>query len=377
MPDSVGRYNYVIKTFDPITGLFSKDSTVVNIVIRPYDPITKDSTYIVGAKNNPSTISVQVKGMPRNKFNFFQVDSVLTKTSSTNGTSSNVYKASTVPIAIPALPKTAGKYTYAVNQLVNTVDSDTIPFRVNMIEVKDVVQVVYKIDTPILQANSTFNIPMEVVVSNLLSKPIDSVQIQTNLKNMMPLGVEYKVVELSGTTNIKIDPKFDGNANINLVAPNVSMPARTVDTVKMVVNLIPNGFNGTLKNDVTVEVKTQFGPVALKSSKTVDNTKEELTPVLIPDVTLKIPEIFTPNMDGIHDKFVIVRPFGMKIELEVFNRWGTIVYTNRDYQNEWDGKGTGSFLGQDLVDGGYYYKIKTINAKSETQFFNGFVVIQR
>ena len=377
MPDSVGRYNYIIKTFDTITGLYSKDSSVVNIVIRPYDPIVKDSTYIVGSKYNPNNIGVQVKGMPRNKFNFFTIDSVLRKSSGTNGGSSYQYKINSSLAVMPSLPAVAGKFKFAVNQLVNTVDSDTIPFTVNMIELKDVLKVSYLMDNPILQSNSTFNIPMKVVVSNLLTKPFDSVQIQTNLKDMMPIGVEYKVIELSGSYNIKVDPQFDGNANINLVAPNISIPEKSVDTVKMIVNLIPNGFNGTLKNNVEVKVKTQFGPVSLKSSKSLDDAKEELTSVLIPDVLLKIPEIFTPNMDQINDKFVIVRPYGMRIELEVYNRWGTIVYTNRDYQNEWDGRGTGRFFGQDLVNGGYYYKIKTTNAMNETQFFNGYVVIQR
>ena len=377
LPDSVGRYNYIIKTFDPITGLFSKDSSIVNIVIRPYDPATRDSTYIIGSKSNPLNVSIQVKGMTRASFNYFNIDSVLLKTNTVGGNSVYQYKANSISSVAPPLPKLAGKYKYAVNQIVNTIDSDTIPFIVNMIEVKDVVQVVYKIDSPILQSNSTFNIPMEVVVFNLLSKPIDSVQIQTNLKSIMPIGVDYKVIEVAGTTNIKVDPQFDGNTNINLVAPNVTMPAKTVDTVKMLINLIPNGFNGVLKNNVELKVKTQYGSIAVKSSKSTDDIKEELTPVLIPEVTLKIPEIFTPNFDGINDKFVIVRPFGTKVDLEVFNRWGSVVYYNNDYNNEWDGKGLGTFFGQDLVEGGYYYKIKTTDKNGVIQFFKGFVVIQR
>jgi gliding motility-associated-like protein len=377
MPDSVGRYNYIIKTFDPITGLFSKDSSIVNIVIRPYDPIVKDSTYIIGAKNNPTNISIQVKGMPRNTFNFYNIDSTLLKSSSNNGIKSYQYNVSAISTTAPSLPNVPGKFKYAVNQIVNTVESDTLPFIVNMIEQRDIVQVYYKIDTPILLANSTFNVPMEVIITNKLSKPIDSVQVQTIVKDMMPIGSEFKVVSIESTGNIKVDTKFDGVSNVNLIAPNVIAPPLSVDTVKLIVNIIPNGFTGTLKNSVTLTGKSVYGWVDVKSSKTIDGSTTEMTPVFIPEVFLKIPEIYTPNRDGINDNFVIVRPYGMKIELEVFNRWGSVVYTNSDYQNEWDGKGSGSFLGQDLVDGGYYYKIRTRNTKGETQLFNGYVVIQR
>jgi gliding motility-associated-like protein len=155
------------------------------------------------------------------------------------------------------------------------------------------------------------------------------------------------------------------------------MAALSSDTIKVLVNFIPNGFSGTLFNTALMNARSPYGWVDIKSDKTPAGYTYEPTPVEIPEVFLRIPEIFTPNRDGINDKFVIVRPFGMTIDLEVYNRWGSIVYTNRDYQNEWDGKGSGTILGQDLVDGGYYYKIKATNQKGESQFFNGYVVIQR
>ena len=43
---------------------------------------------------------------------------------------------------------------------------------------------------------------------------------------------------------------------------------------------------------------------------------------------------------------------------------------NPNYNNEWDGRGTINFIGQDLMDGGYYYTLKTksINGKSQAMF---------
>ncbi|MFM7759007.1 MAG: gliding motility-associated C-terminal domain-containing protein, partial [Crocinitomicaceae bacterium] len=43
-------------------------------------------------------------------------------------------------------------------------------------------------------------------------------------------------------------------------------------------------------------------------------------------------------------------------EVIILNRWGNIVYSSTNYQNNWDGKDAS---GEELVDGVYTYKFKT------------------
>ena len=74
--------------------------------------------------------------------------------------------------------------------------------------------------------------------------------------------------------------------------------------------------------------------------------------------TLFIPNIFTPNGDNINDYFVIKNSNGWNINLQVFNRWGNLVYKADNYQNNWDGK----YNDKPLSDGVYYY---IINAKGK------------
>ena len=74
--------------------------------------------------------------------------------------------------------------------------------------------------------------------------------------------------------------------------------------------------------------------------------------------TLVIPNIFTPNGDNINDYFVIKNSNDWDINLQVFNRWGNLVYKEDNYQNNWDGK----YKGNPLSDGVYYY---IINAKGK------------
>jgi gliding motility-associated-like protein len=147
-----------------------------------------------------------------------------------------------------------------------------------------------------------------------------------------------------------------------------------------VINVIPNGYSGVLQNTAILNAKTPYGKLSMNSSSkswsSSDITKTP-TPYTIPDLRIDIPEGFSPNGDGVNDRFVIIKPYGTILELEVFNRWGNIVYTNSNYNNEWDGRGTNNFLGQELLDGGYYYTLKAKSPNGNVQIFKGFVLIQR
>ncbi|MCL6524207.1 MAG: PKD domain-containing protein [Thermoflavifilum sp.] len=50
-----------------------------------------------------------------------------------------------------------------------------------------------------------------------------------------------------------------------------------------------------------------------------------------------VPSAFSPNGDGVNDKF-LVRGYGIgRFEIEIYNRWGQKVYESRDINQGWDG----------------------------------------
>jgi gliding motility-associated-like protein len=78
---------------------------------------------------------------------------------------------------------------------------------------------------------------------------------------------------------------------------------------------------------------------------------------------------FTPNGDGINDKWFITNGDCLiKAGVQVFNRYGAKVFENKDYKNNWDG----TYNGKPLPDGTYYYFISynLINNKIETRSGN-------
>lgn len=68
----------------------------------------------------------------------------------------------------------------------------------------------------------------------------------------------------------------------------------------------------------------------------------------------RLPNVFTPNGDGVNDLFV---PFPYssveKVDMIIYNRWGSIVYKTENPDIEWNGNMMGS--GQACSDGVYYY----------------------
>ena len=72
-----------------------------------------------------------------------------------------------------------------------------------------------------------------------------------------------------------------------------------------------------------------------------------------------IPEGFSPNNDGVNDVFEIQQlPYGAVVELEVYNRWGALVYETSDYRNTWTGVNNDD---EALPSGVYFYVVRIAN----------------
>jgi gliding motility-associated-like protein len=91
------------------------------------------------------------------------------------------------------------------------------------------------------------------------------------------------------------------------------------------------------------------------------------------DIDLEIPNVFTPNGDGFNDHFMIRNPNQVHYMLDVYSRWGNLVFQgNQNYF--WDG----TFNGELAPGGTYFYVLKaTTPDGTYSKEFQGTVTILR
>ncbi|MCD6201268.1 MAG: gliding motility-associated C-terminal domain-containing protein, partial [Bacteroidales bacterium] len=87
---------------------------------------------------------------------------------------------------------------------------------------------------------------------------------------------------------------------------------------------------------------------------------------------LEIPNAFSPNGDGVNDRWEIGKiELYPEITVEIYNRWGELLFrSNRGYNNPWDGTHRGKTLPMDS----YHYVIDLGNG---TKPITGNVTIVR
>lgn len=72
--------------------------------------------------------------------------------------------------------------------------------------------------------------------------------------------------------------------------------------------------------------------------------------------------VITPNGDGKNDYFYIHCAEYYENTLEIYNRWGKLVYNTKNYHNDWTGLDNNA---NRLPDGGYYFIFKVLNNSAD------------
>ena len=106
-------------------------------------------------------------------------------------------------------------------------------------------------------------------------------------------------------------------------------------------------FNGTCTASSSIEVNIEVCPTA-------------------------VPNVFSPNGDGINDRFQLEPGSGELLDGSIFNRWGRIVYQYGS-RNYWDGYSSDGNL---VAEGTYHYVLQ-VEVNGEVQTITGVVTLLR
>ncbi|WP_257670339.1 T9SS type B sorting domain-containing protein [Parapedobacter tibetensis] len=131
------------------------------------------------------------------------------------------------------------------------------------------------------------------------------------------------------------------------------------------------GQSETLTISVTADNAGSTAHLATVVSTEEDNNLQnnEAT-ALVGIISLSIPNVFTPNGDGLNDYFEIRGlEFFAENRISIFNRWGNEVFKSNRYQNDWNGSS--------LAEGTYYYILELKPHTGRWQTFKGFITLIR
>jgi len=187
--------------------------------------------------------------------------------------------------------------------------------------------------------------------------------------DLLPSGFEY----LSATTS---EGSYDENTGIWTIG---TVENGDTETLTVTVNVLPTG-NWTNVAELTAVNPNQFDIDSAPGNGVVSEDDYSFVKV---EPILTIPDAFSPNDDGLNDTWIIP---GLdqypNFELEIYDRWGNIVY---HYENKnvsiptwWDGTSNGRMNfqeGESLPAGTYFYLLKY--NKGNLQPITGYIFLNR
>jgi gliding motility-associated-like protein len=335
-------------------------------VFPPPPPTVINATYVAGSKSNPINIKSLVTATP--------TGTTLQWCDPTGVT------CSSTPPTIPNLP---GTYIWCVKSIdtVTQLSSTCVMDTVIILAPYTVMEVTKTVRN--IQANPDGSVLLTFVLNaaNKTNAIMDSVSVIDDLTQTFKASTGFSIAALDVYGGLVKNSTYDGISNINLVTNQSKIAANSMDSAVLKVLVASPDIFGSLTNTAVLGGKTKYGYVSVNSndplSNPTDTTKRVPTGFNVPKADLIIAGGFSPNFDGYNDKWIIVRPFGTRVEVKVFNRWGNIVYQNVDYKNDWNGIGTTNFMGQDVPDGTYFYIVNAVEPSGTIKKFTSSLTIVR
>ena len=74
-----------------------------------------------------------------------------------------------------------------------------------------------------------------------------------------------------------------------------------------------------------------------------------------------VPNVFTPNGDGINETFFIKGVYLKEVHIQIFSRWGILLWQGNGLEQGWNGQ----HRGEELPEGVYTYRIEAVAQNGE------------
>lgn len=243
------------------------------------------------------------------------------------------------------------------------------------------------VTTPLREADGSYRVTFIFLVRNTSTLPANTLQVLDTLSSVFTSPASFSVSSVTASGRLVANVGYDGVTNTDLLLPASTLASRRTDTVTLVVNVIPNKKDGYYYNSASLKgLLNGFSNTQYEfNNRSVNGFTPPApaaapvpTPVILSASPFQMPEGFSPNNDGVNDRFIIGSLGLNQAAIWVFNKQGYLVYRNNNYKNDWDGTNNqgGPTSNQKVEDGTYYYKVVvTITATGKQESYYGFLSI--
>lgn len=89
---------------------------------------------------------------------------------------------------------------------------------------------------------------------------------------------------------------------------------------------------------------------------------------------ISIPNIFTPNYDGVNDLWYVFSEGAIDMQLKIYNRYGVKLFENNGTGVQWDGR---TLSGEPVPDGTYFFSLEVTDVLNNVTKYNGYITLLR
>lgn len=280
-------------------------------------------------------------------------------------TNTIVWSTPTGTISNPCTADVAGSYSYSVTdpttgctntQMLSIYGSTTAP-----IPLTTNTAIPCGVNNLMLTATSTPSNGVSFLWTGpgVITNPTSSTPTITQ-PGLYLVAITNTLTGCSSTTTVIVSP---GTITAAFTAdPSSGIAPLTVNCTDLSINatnfewFFGNGSTSTLQNPSTIYNSNGTYTIMLIATNGSCSDTTYATIVINDDLSIEIPNVFTPNGDGANDFFKIKSTGAKEISLTIFNRWGEKLYESSGVEVSWDGFNNG----KKVSDGNYFYFVKAI-----------------
>lgn len=183
-------------------------------------------------------------------------------------------------------------------------------------------------------------------------------------EEISPIAVNYLPTSATTTRGLKVENEIDrpiqesqlkGSAPLNVLFKSNATPETTAYTRWEIMYS-----SDVLSVRTEPETRYEFIDAGAYTVRlTIGNdycTKDTTFSVNVSESMLAVPNVFTPNGDGVNDEFRVAYRSLREFHIWVYDRWGHQVYASDDPAKGWNGM-IGS---RPAAEGAYYYVIRAL-----------------